>query len=250
MTKEIIGYYIKDKHKLLRSFDQIAALMTESLIAQYGEQFAGDLVGEIRQEYERLIPQIPYIKGGYRTRALGAFVVVTAQEIAVYKAMKKFGKSPAEAWELCHKALRLRLAKYPTWKRWLLRKIMFAPIIAKIFERRAKKNQRGRFGNFEIEYVSVANEGFDIGVNYHQCSNLAFAKKHGAEEFAPYICMSDIALSDALGWGLVRTQTLADGCRYCDFRFKQGATTQISSKTLEVQETIDRIREKERLCVK
>jgi hypothetical protein len=46
-------------------------------------------------------------------------------------------------------------------------------------------------------------------------------------------------------WGLVRTQTLADGCRHCDFRFKKGAATQVFSKTPEVQETIERIRKKE-----
>jgi hypothetical protein len=59
-------------------------------------------------------------------------------------------------------------------------------------------------------------------------------------EFAPYVCMSDIALSDALGWGLIRTQTLADGCHHCDFRFMKGEATQISSKTPEVQEMIER----------
>jgi hypothetical protein len=69
--------------------------------------------------------------------------------------------------------------------------------------------------------------------------------KHGGEEFAPYICMSDIALSDAMGWGLIRTQTLADGCDNCNFRFKEGTATQITSKTPEVQVTIDRIRDKE-----
>jgi len=68
--------------------------------------------------------------------------------------------------------------------------------------------------------------------------------KHGGEAFAPYICMSDIALSDAMGWGLIRTQTLADCCDYCDFRFKKGAVTQISSKTPEVQDAIERIRNK------
>jgi len=70
-------------------------------------------------------------------------------------------------------------------------------------------------------------------------------KKHAGEEFAPYICMSDIALSEAMGWGLIRTQTLADGCSHCDFRFKKGAATKISSKTPEVQESIERIRKKE-----
>ena len=69
--------------------------------------------------------------------------------------------------------------------------------------------------------------------------------EHGGEGFAPYVCMSDIALSEAIGWGLIRTQTLADGCPYCDFRFKKEAETQISSKTPEVQETIDRIRNEE-----
>jgi len=57
--------------------------------------------------------------------------------------------------------------------------------------------------------------------------------------------MSDIALSEAMGWGLIRTQTLADDCPHCDFRFKQGGATQISSKTPEVQEAIDRIGKKE-----
>ena len=55
--------------------------------------------------------------------------------------------------------------------------------------------------------------------------------------------MSDIALSDALGWGLMRSQTIADGCDYCDFRFKKGAATQIDSKTPEVRAVIAKIRD-------
>ena len=48
-----------------------------------------------------------------------------------------------------------------------------------------------------------------------------------------------------MGWGLIRMQTLADGCPHCDSRFKEGAATQISSKTPEVQEAVERIRKKE-----
>ena len=111
--------------------------------------------------------------------------------------------------------------------------------------RRAKQQQKVRFGDFEVEYLIGKGDDFDWGVNYLECGNLRFARKHGGEAFAPYICMSDIALSDALGWGLIRTQTLADGCQYCDFRFKKGAATQISSKTPEVQATIESICDKE-----
>jgi hypothetical protein len=122
---------------------------------------------------------------------------------------------------------------------------MFSSLMSKIMERRARKQRKVRFGDFEVEYVVGERDDFDLGVNYLKCGNQSFAMKHGGEAFTPYICMSDIALSDAMGWGLTRTQTLADGCQYCDFRFKKGAATQISSKTPEVQDAIDRIRDKE-----
>jgi hypothetical protein len=82
---------------------------------------------------------------------------------------------------------------------------------------------------------------FDWGVDYVACGHYNFLKAQGAEEFAPYVCLSDIPLGDALGWGLIRRQTIADGCETCDFRFKKGSETRISSKTPEVQATIEKI---------
>jgi len=51
----------------------------------------------VRQEYEALIPQIPHIEG-IRAAPLNTFLVISAQELAVYKAMKKEGKTAGEAW--------------------------------------------------------------------------------------------------------------------------------------------------------
>lgn len=175
---------------------------------------------------------------------MNAFLRGTAQEIAVYKALEAKGGTAPEAWEVCHEANRLRLERVATWKRWLLRRFMFSGLVRRIVSRRAAKNERVRAGDFELRYVVGDGKDFDIGVDYLRCGNLELARQLGAEDFAPYVCMSDIALSDALGWGLTRTQTLADGCNYCDFRFKKGAETRISSKTPEVQETIERIEEK------
>ena len=244
MHGQIVGYYIAHKEKLLKDFDQTVALMRDSLVSRYGQEFASTLEREVCMEYEGLIPEIPYIEGA-RARPLNSFLRITAQELAVYRAMKKHGKPPRESWELCHEALRIRLAEIPQWKRWLLRRFMFSRLVRKIMERRARQKQRVRFGDFEVEYLIGEGGEFDFGVNYLQCGNHNFVKRHGGEEFAPYVCMSDIALSDAMGWGLIRTQTLADGCEHCDFRFKKGEVTQISSKTPEVQEAIERIRDKE-----
>ena len=244
MSGQIIGYYSSRKEKLLKDFDRTAALAQGWLVARYTGEFATTLQREARREYEKLIPEIPYIQGP-RAGMLNSFLLITAQELAAYKAMKKHGRQPGEAWELCHQALRLRLAGYPQWKMRLMKRFMFSRLVRKIVAKRARLGQKQRFGDFEIEYLIGAGDDFDFGVNYLQCGNYNFVKRHGGEEFAPYICMSDIALSDAMGWGVIRTQTLADGCPHCDFRFKEGAATQISSKTPDVQETIEKIHKKE-----
>ena len=244
MSNQIIGYYNSRQEKLLKDFDRTLALIKDSLVKRYGEEFAKILQSNVRQEYEKLIPEIPYIKG-LRGKIFNSFLLITAQELATYKAMKQQGQPATEAWELCHQALRLRVAQMPRWKRWLLKNLMFSRLMKKIVARRAKQQQKVSFGDFEVEYLIGKGDDFDLGVNYLKCGNYNFAMEHGGEEFAPFICMSDIALSDALGWGLMRTQTLADGCDYCDFRFKKVAATQIDSKTPEVQAVIAKIRDRE-----
>ncbi len=97
--------------------------MNGSLVARYGIEFASTLQREVRYQYEKLVPEIPYIKGA-RARMLNTFLLITAQELAVYKAMKGHDKPPEEAWKLCHEALRFRLAEIPKWKRWLLKRFM------------------------------------------------------------------------------------------------------------------------------
>jgi hypothetical protein len=49
-----------------------------------------------------------------------------------------------------------------------------------------------------------------------------------APELSPYLCPVDILYSEALGWGLTRTMTLAEGAEKCDFRFKQGGATKVA----------------------
>ena len=245
MYRQEVVYYSKHRKKILKAFDKTAALMSGSLAERYGTETVDALTREVREEFEKLIPEVPYIKGGPRAGSFNHFLKITAQELAVFKAMQKREKSAREAWELCHEAIRLRADQMPLWKRRLIKRLMFSWLAKKVFEKRARRGEKERFGDFEVEYIAGNGTQYDFGVDYLRCGNIEFVKMHGGEEFAPYICMSDIALSNAMGWGLKRTQTLADGCRHCDFRFKKGAETQISSKTKEVQEAIDIIKARE-----
>ncbi|MHC4193224.1 MAG: L-2-amino-thiazoline-4-carboxylic acid hydrolase [Planctomycetota bacterium] len=239
-----MNYYASRKSKLLKDFDRTAALLEHYLVGRYGKNLADELHRQTRQEYERIIPQIPHIKG-LRARALNSFLLITAQELAVYRIMNRHGKTAPEAWEVCHEAIKLRMERFPKFKRRLLKKLMYSNFLMRRVKGRAERGEQLKFGDFEVRYLMGDGEEFDWGVDYVACGNYNFMKAQGAEEFAPYVCLSDMALGDALGWGLIRTQTLADGCEFCDFRFKRGGETKISSKTAEVQETIERIRKKE-----
>jgi hypothetical protein len=239
-----MNYYASKESKLLKDFDRTAALLEDYLITRYGKDLADELHRETRQEYERIIPQIPHIKG-LRARALNSFLLITAQELAFYRIMKLHGKTLSETWEICHEAIKRRLERFPKFKRRLLKKLMYSNLLIRRVKGRAERGEQLKFGDFEVRYIIGDGKGFDWGVDYIACGNYNFMKAQGAEEFAPYVCMSDMALGDALGWGLIRTQTIADGCEFCDFRFKKGSETKISSKTTEVQETIERIGRKE-----
>lgn len=234
------GYEAAQKAKLLKDFDRTCVLMDETLVAKYGAVKAQQMRATVRDEFMALIPEIPRIPG-FRARMFNAFLLITAQELAAYKGLKQLGISLGEIWQLCHKALRLRANAVPRWKRWLLKQWLFSKPIRKVMARRATLKQLGRMGEFEIEYLNADNEDFDLGINYRGCGNYNFMTKHGGAEFAPYVCMSDIALSEAFGWGLVRTQTLADGCDHCDFRMTKDGPTRITSKTPAVQQIVELI---------
>ncbi len=231
-------YNAAQERKLLKDFDRTCALMNESLRAKYGASEAEKMIAMVREEYSLLIPEVPRIP---RARMLNLFLIITAQELAAYKALKKLAIPVEEIWQLCHKAIRLRTNAVPRWKLWLLKQVMFSKLARKVVAQRAAEGQTVHSGDFEIEYLTADHEAFDLGVNYRGCGNYSFVMKHGGAEFAPYVCMSDIALSEAFGWGLVRTQTLADGCDHCDFRMTKDGPTRITSKTPEVQRVVELI---------
>lgn len=238
------GYHAGQRSELLKDFDQTCTLMDESLRAKYGTARAQQMLGAVRAEYNMLLAEVPRIPG-LRAGMLNQFLLITAQELAAYKALKKLDMPMQEIWQLCHQAIRLRAGMVPAWKRWLWKQCMFSKPVTRMMTRRATRKQIGHLGDFEIEYVEADKQKFDLGVNYRGCGNYNFMTQHGGAEFAAYVCMSDIALSEAFGWGLVRTQTLADGCDHCDFRMTKNGATRITSKTPAVQQVVELINAQE-----
>ena len=77
------------------------------------------------------------------------------------------------------------------------------------------------------------NSEYAYKINIKKCAKMKFVKKLGLEEFAPYICQIDRIFAEELGFCLVRTQTIADGGEFCDFKMKKDGKPKVTSPVWE-----------------
>jgi hypothetical protein len=100
--------------------------------------------------------------------------------------------------------------------------------LSRLRKRAIESHQRKYPGGYVFNFVEGDGQTFDYSVDYLECASCKFLAKQGAPELTPYLCPVDILYSKALGWGLMRTMTLAEGAERCDFRFKKGGRTLVA----------------------
>jgi hypothetical protein len=87
--------------------------------------------------------------------------------------------------------------------------------------------ERNYPGDYVFEYIEGNDQDFDYGIDYVECASCKFFEEQGVPELSPYFCAKDKIASEFFGWGLSRSQTLAEGGERCDFRFKKGGKTNL-----------------------
>jgi hypothetical protein len=213
-------YYTSQKGKLLKDFDKhVHKYVRNALVSYYGNELANTILMEARQEFEALIPRLPYI-GGKRNSLWTSALVECTWDLALYKTLKKHGKGAEETGEICYKVCKAQLRSYPRFMLWIggwwiLRKSWW--------RRQAAQSQKRRYpGDWVFMFVEGDGQEFDFGVDYTECGVCKFFHDMGADEFIPFLCCCDFPLYKAMDTGLVRTMTLSEGADRCDFRFKRG----------------------------
>ena len=78
-----------------------------------------------------------------------------------------------------------------------------------------------RYENDWIVDVLEKTDEFELGYNYFQCGVCKLCADENCPELAKHICQLDFVLADMMGMTLKRTQTIADGAEYCDFRYNK-----------------------------
>jgi len=217
--------YLSRKNRLMRTFDRLLARVEPAVIAWLGEEQANRFRQEARQEYEELIPRIPFIGNN---ALLLSFFFPTTRYLAVYRALLRQGRTVEDAGRLVYLMGAEEARAIPYLARRVLEYLWFSRLFRQLLKRRATKSQRRRYpGDFVMNYVEGDGREFDYGVDYIECANCKFLQAENALELAPYECATDRPISELAGWGLTRTMTIAEGFPRCDFRFKKGGKTRV-----------------------
>jgi len=221
--------YAPQKSRFLKDFDRMAARVRRVLISRYGEEQAKALVSESRQEYEALIPQIPFI--GEKSPML-IFLLPTSRYLAVYRALQRRGGTVEDAGHLIYEMMEAEAEAIPGPVRRLMGYLWFSPLFLRRVRKRAAESQKRQYpGGYVLTYMEGDGRDFDWGIDYLECSSCKLLEAPDAMELAPYICAVDRVSSELLGWGLTRTMTLAEGFEKCDFRFKKGGETRVETRS-------------------
>lgn len=183
------------------------------------------IVAGARARLTALLPSAP--DPGFAAPHMRAFSISGAMYVAVYLELASRGHDAKSAWAICEVATRARFAAMSGLEKRLASDGMFSWPMKTLSRWLAKKSHDAAVGGWVFSFVEGEAGAFDYGVDYERCAIRELAVANGAAAFAPYICLADVPGSEQFGWGLTRTETIAQGGKRCDFRFRRGAETRV-----------------------
>lgn len=219
-------YYKSKKSEYFTQFDGFCERIGDLIKEKYGIDFKKEVITEIREEYESIYEEIPYIGGD--ENSLTPDLIGAAENLAFYKVLKKHGKTLKEIGEMAYKAAKKEFDEHPELVP-PMNDSKFIPYI----KYAAEVSQEKRYpGDWVYKFIE-GNDEFDFGTEFTECGIQKLYHKYGAEEFTPYLCAMDILMSECGNLGLHRTETLAEGGKKCDFQYKAGRETKIKNTVIK-----------------
>jgi len=220
------GDYRYRTHRLLSGFSRTAARARPLLVAQYGEQAASLLIADWRSRFGAFIPQIPFI--GHNSPFL-VFLIPGIRHLALYRALQRRGETLEGAGQLIFRISEAEFLAIPALARRLASALWFSPWFKRRLEKHAIESQKRKYPKgYVLRFVPGDDRTYDYGIDYIECAVCTFLKDQNAFELAPYLCAIDKIASEAMGWGLTRTKTIAEGKPACDFRFTRLGHTNVA----------------------
>lgn len=219
-NKASAEYDLSHKSEIMMQFDTHAQAWKPFLVQKYGNEFTDAVLRETRQQYEAMIPTVPYIGGD--ENPMTRHLIRSTTSLMLYKVMKAWGKTAEEVGKIIYDAVEASVSQLPRLPGQEL-----TPEFRAEEKELARRSQERRYSaDWVWEFVEGNGVEFDYGRDFLECASQKLYHAHDADEFLPYYCYLDFVTQRTIGWGFSRTQTLAEGYQRCDFRMKKGGVTQ------------------------
>jgi hypothetical protein len=213
-------------YALLRDPNPLAdfyASTEKVLCTHLGQSQAKVLVQDIRREYEALTPEVPTIGG--EENMFTEWLTYGVYYLAVYRILASQDQPVEQVGRIIYETYEV-MADRPQWLIRLVGSLKYNQGYVERLRAAAAVSQERRYPeDWVCSFVEGDGETFDYGLDITECGICKFYHAQGADELAPYMCLSDYVVSRAFGRGLVRYKTIAEGAEVCDFRYKQGRET-------------------------
>ena len=150
----------------------------------------------------------------------------TAYFLATIQVLEKRGESFERIREICleitHEYVRPKNG-FQAWLRRLPVKLIGSPFGRLLIRFMEKKTTKlGHPDGFRVNMITDPAQTFGLGygIDIMECGICKLFAKHGAGRYASILCEVDKLTSSLAGLELVRSGTIANGARCCDFRWK------------------------------
>jgi hypothetical protein len=222
------GYYAARRERMLRGFDRASPRFARSLERHHDAAFAEQVPREARVEFERLLPELPYIGG--RRNLFSWVMVVNGWLVALFRAMQARGGSAEQTMRVAADVSDELFRSFPGLVLRLVGRLAFTPPVRHVLRKQAERSQERRFGaDFVFQFRE--GDGDDWALVFDECAVNKFYEAQGTPELSPYCNFFDVTYSRLMGLGLDASETIGLGCPQCKLRFAHGRATPVP-KTL------------------
>ena len=189
------------------------------LIRQYGEKKGKIINQKIQQELEKELPRLPFL-GSTKENKWASNMPPAALALSAYHVLVPGYATVEETGLVLYQAFQQALKGIPSF---IMRTTYNeGAMISKLKALAARSQKRQYAEDWVMAFVEGNGQDFTYGVDVKECAIQKYLLSKGAPELTRYLCLTDLVLSEAMGRGLVRYKTLAEGCTVCDFRYKKG----------------------------
>ena len=182
------------------------------------------LISAIENEYAHIQPDIDFARKSANPmeRRLDiaayflAFIMVLKQRNEKYETIKKLCVDiateyvrPKNKWQLFLKRLPVKIIQTP-FAVWFSKRL------------NDKISRLAHPGSFVANIITDKKETFGLGygVNILECGICKLYKKHDCGQFASILCEVDYITTNIAGLKMIRSGTIANGAKICDFRYQ------------------------------